>query len=105
MLGLSLYVVHYVKEQAEKQAAKRAAELLATLAAATALADSTTPRKVKRGISGYMNGLEVSALPDTGASQNIITLAYAQRSNLQIKSSPTSFTLGHSKDVNSIGKR
>lgn len=64
-----------------------------------------TIKKVKRGIPGYLNGLEVSALPDTGASQNIITLAYAKRNNLQIDPLPTSFTLGNRNFVTSIGKR
>lgn len=71
----------------------------------TATKIQETFKKVKRGMSGYVNGLKVSALPDTGASQNIMTLAYAQRNNLQIKPSRNAFMLGNGRSVMSIGKR
>lgn len=74
------------------------------LAGSPAMKIRETFKKVKRGLSGYMNGLKTSALPDTGASRNTVTLAYAQRHNLHIKPSQNTFTLGNQQTMISIGK-
>ena len=60
--------------------------------------------KIKRGLPGFLNGSRISALPDTGASRNIVSMAYVNEKKLQIEDSPTDFKIGNSKVVRSIGK-
>ena len=66
-------------------------------------AASETFHKVKRGLCGFINGRKVSAIPDTGASQNTVTLAYAQRNDLQINVSQKVFALGNALETASVG--
>lgn len=61
--------------------------------------------KMKRGLSGFINGRRISALADTGAAQNVISEAYVKEKQLQVNGSPCSFKLGNSKNVQSIGER
>ncbi|KAL8650992.1 MAG: hypothetical protein Q9210_003498 [Variospora velana] len=59
--------------------------------------------KWKRGLSGFVNGKRISALPDTGSLRNVMSEAFAQEMNLKIQNSPSSFTLGNNKLIKSIG--
>lgn len=61
-------------------------------------------KKMKRGLSGFVNGRKVSALPDTGASQNTITLDYVLHNNLKMEPSQTLITLGSNETITSLGK-
>lgn len=60
--------------------------------------------KWKRGLSGFVNGTRISALPDTGSLRNVISHAFAQEMNLRKKNSPSNFTLGNGKLIKSIGE-
>ncbi|KAL9022976.1 MAG: hypothetical protein Q9196_007446, partial [Gyalolechia fulgens] len=59
--------------------------------------------KVKRGVSGFANGKRVSALPDTGSLRNIVSQTFAREMNLKTKDAPSTFRLGNSKEVRSLG--
>ncbi|KAL8652114.1 MAG: hypothetical protein Q9226_004398 [Calogaya cf. arnoldii] len=59
--------------------------------------------KIKRGLPGFVNGARVSALPDTGSSRNVVSLAFAQDMKLGIHGSPADFMLGNSTYTKSIG--
>lgn len=61
--------------------------------------------KIKRGLSGFVNGSRTSALPDTGASENVVSVAFAEERQLEIKNNPTRFRLGNSKVTQSIGNK
>ena len=60
--------------------------------------------KMKRGLPGFVNGVRVSAMPDTGAGVNVISEAYAQKMGLEIVESDASYRLGNSKSGRCIGK-
>lgn len=60
--------------------------------------------KLKRGLPGFVNGARVSALPDTGCSGNIVSLAFAQEMKLAIHGPPTNFRLGNSTSIKSLGR-
>jgi hypothetical protein len=64
----------------------------------------TKYQKIKRGLSGFLNATRVSAIADTGSAQNVISAAYASDLKLPIKHTSSSFQLGNSKTVQSIGK-
>ncbi|KAL8726145.1 MAG: hypothetical protein Q9166_006902 [cf. Caloplaca sp. 2 TL-2023] len=59
--------------------------------------------KVKRGLSGFVNGTRVSALPDTGSPRNVVSHAFAQEMDLTIEGSSSEFVLGNSKRTRSLG--
>jgi hypothetical protein len=68
--------------------------------------DSGSPKKffkTKRGLSSFVNGSRLSVLADTGAAKNIISAAYVKEREIPISFSPSSFRLGNSVNVNSIG--
>ena len=60
--------------------------------------------KVKRGLQGFVNGVEILAFPDTGAATNMISTAYAQKMQLTAKDQACTFKLGNSKLVESKGR-
>lgn len=60
--------------------------------------------KIKRGLSGFVNGTRVSAIADTGSAQNVISAAYASDMKLLIDSKSSFFKLGNSKTILSIGE-
>lgn len=64
----------------------------------------STLSKWKRGLSGFVNGKRISALPDTGSLRNVMSQAFAQEMNLRIEHSPSNFMVGNTKLVKSIGK-
>jgi hypothetical protein len=60
--------------------------------------------KKKRGLPGFVNGVRVSAMPDTGAGVNVVSEAYAQKMGLEIVESDASYRLGNSRSGRCIGK-
>jgi hypothetical protein len=60
--------------------------------------------KMKRGLPGFVNGVRVSAMPDTGAGVNVVSEAYAQKMGLEIVESDASYRLGNSRSGRCIGK-
>ena len=60
--------------------------------------------KKKRGLPGFVNGVRVAAMADTGASVNVISEAYAQKMRLEIVESDASYRLGNSRSGRCIGK-
>jgi hypothetical protein len=60
--------------------------------------------KIKRGLSGFINETRVSAMADTGSAQNMISAEHASDMKLQIQYNSSSFRLGNSKKIQSIGK-
>lgn len=73
----------------------------------TALFASRTGRmlttKIKRGLLGFVNGSQTSAFPDTGATENVVSVAFAEERQLEIKNNPGRFRLGNSEVTQSIG--
>lgn len=64
----------------------------------------STTSKWKRGLSGFVNGRQISALADTGSLRNVVSQSFAQEMGLEIKPSPSKFMVGNSKIINSIGE-
>jgi hypothetical protein len=60
--------------------------------------------KIKRGLSGFINTTRASAIADTGSAQNVISAAYALDLMLPIEHTSSSFRVGNSKTVQSIGR-
>ncbi|KAL9120167.1 MAG: hypothetical protein Q9187_003275 [Circinaria calcarea] len=61
--------------------------------------------KIKRGLSGFVNGSKKSALADTGAKHNFMSADYAKEAGLEIEVSPSSIKIGNSKKIQSIGSQ
>lgn len=59
--------------------------------------------KLKRGLCGTIDGLEVSALADTGAARNVVSNKFAKARRLDVAGSPSSFRQGNSKLALSLG--
>lgn len=59
--------------------------------------------KVKRGLASFVNGARLSVIADTGAAHNVISAAYVEEKNMKIDTASTSFKLGNSSVINSIG--
>ena len=68
-------------------------------------AKGQTINKIKRGLSGFVNGSRTSAFPDTGAAENVVSVDFAREQQLDIKNNPGRFMLGNSKVTQSIGKK
>jgi hypothetical protein len=75
--------------------------LLPLTEASIGLKECSLPR---RGLSGFINGLTATALADTGAGQNIVSLSCAAGQNLKISPLSESFKLGNSQEIKSIGR-
>lgn len=63
-----------------------------------------TSQKTKRGLRGFANGNSTAAIADTGAAQNVVSLAFVQTLGLDIRPSSHKFQLGSSKQIISLGK-
>ena len=63
-----------------------------------------TVSKVKRGLSGFVNGARLSAFPDTGSSRNVVSEHFAKELKLEIENSPQIFMLGNSTLTKSLGE-
>ena len=59
--------------------------------------------ELKRGLSGTIDGLKVSALADTGAAQNVVSSNFARARKLDVAGPPSSFRLGNSQLAHSLG--
>lgn len=59
--------------------------------------------KLKRGLSGTIDGLKVSALADTGAAENVVSSTFATARKLDVAGSPRSFRQGNSKLAHTLG--
>ena len=59
---------------------------------------------LKRGLLGFVNGSRVTALADTGATQNVISAALARKRHLLVEGPPQTFRLGNSTTTESMGK-
>jgi hypothetical protein len=58
----------------------------------------------KRGLEGLVNGNLISALPDTGSDENIVSEAFIQKHRLQTTPSSQELRLGNSTTVRSKGE-
>ena len=65
---------------------------------------NATFSKFKRGLSGFANGSRISAFPDTGSTQNVVSEAFVRELKLEVKGSPCEFKLGNSQQTKSIGE-
>lgn len=63
-----------------------------------------TMSKWKRGLSGFVNGRQISALADTGSLRNVVSRSFAQEMGLRMEPSPSKFMVGNTKIINSIGE-
>jgi hypothetical protein len=61
-------------------------------------------QKIKRGIRGFANGHPTTGIADTGAAQNVVSLAFAQNLGLDIEPSTHEFQFGSSKQIISLGE-
>ena len=59
--------------------------------------------KWKRGLKGFVNGHETSAIADTGTMDNVVSEAFARKMKLPISSLCTPFQVGNSAPVDSMG--
>ena len=59
--------------------------------------------KIKRGLASFVNGTRLSVIADTGAAANVISATYAKQRNMEIDTSSSSFRLGNSSLVDSLG--
>ena len=59
--------------------------------------------KLKRGLSGTIDGFKVSALADTGAALNVVSCSFAKARGLDVAGSPSSFRQGNSTSAYSLG--
>ena len=60
-------------------------------------------QRLKRGVPGYVNGKRITALPDTGSAQNVVSAAFVKEHGLQIQRSQEDFKLGNSTITKSCG--
>ena len=60
--------------------------------------------RTKQGLNGYTNGSHVAAVADTGAVENVMSLSYARAMGLNIEGSSSTFELGNSRKIKSIGR-
>lgn len=65
--------------------------------------DTKRHKGLKRGLSGTIDGLKVSALADTGAAQSVVSANFARARKLDVAGSPSSFKQGNSKLAHSLG--
>ena len=69
-----------------------------------AAAGLTKYSKMKKGISGFVNGTRKSVIADTGSAENVISASYASDMKLNIQHSSHPFQLGNSRTIQSIGE-
>lgn len=59
--------------------------------------------RTKQGLAGFINGSKIAAMADTGSRKNVISEHYAKRLGLAIEGSPSTFEIGSSRKIHSIG--
>ena len=60
--------------------------------------------KAKQGLAGFANGSSIAAMADTGSRKNVISASYAKKLDLSIKGLPSTFAIGNSRKIQSLGK-
>ncbi|KAL8767036.1 MAG: hypothetical protein Q9209_006330 [Squamulea sp. 1 TL-2023] len=65
--------------------------------------DTSARGKFRKGLAGFANGIDISALADTGSRKNVISASCAQRLGIVVKGTPSSFELGNSRTTHSVG--
>jgi hypothetical protein len=59
--------------------------------------------RAKRGVKGFVNGVQKSAIADTGSARNIISAAFAAKLDVQVYHQRETFKLGNTKEIQSLG--
>ena len=59
--------------------------------------------RTKQGLVGFANGSSIAAMADTGSRKNVISASYAKKLDLSIKGLPSTFAIGNSRKIQSIG--
>lgn len=60
--------------------------------------------KLKHGLIGLANGSKTTALADTGSRENVVSESYTKKLHLTPKGSPSTFEIGSSRKLQSIGR-
>ena len=60
--------------------------------------------KTKQALLGFVNGFSIAAMADTGSRKNVMSESYAKSLGFTIEASPSTFEIGNSKKIQSIGK-
>ena len=60
--------------------------------------------KAKQGLVGFVNGSSKAAMADTGSRKNVMSQYYAQQLDLTIKGSPSTFEIGNTRKIQSLGR-
>ena len=60
--------------------------------------------KTKQGLAGFANDSKIAAMADTGSRKNVMSETCAKRLDLTIEGSPSTFEIGNSKQIQSIGR-
>ena len=67
-------------------------------------APETRLLRLKQGLTGLANGKKIAGMADTGSRANIISASYARHRGLKVEGLPSSFEIGNSKKIQSLGK-
>ena len=59
--------------------------------------------KTKQGLIGFANGTIITAMADTGSRKNVMSATYAKKLDLRIERLPSTFEIGNSRKIQSIG--
>ena len=60
--------------------------------------------RTKQGLVGFANGSSIAAMADTGSRENIMSASYAKKLDLKIEGLPSTFAIGNSSKIQSVGK-
>ncbi|KAF6228587.1 hypothetical protein HO173_011822 [Letharia columbiana] len=60
--------------------------------------------RTKQGLVGFANGSRIAAMADTGSRTNVISASYAKKLDLSIEGLPSTFAIGSSRKIQSLGK-
>ena len=61
-------------------------------------------QRTKQGLVGFANGSSIAAMADTGSRKNVISASYAMKLDLSIEGLPSTFAIGNSRKIQSLGK-
>ena len=60
--------------------------------------------KAKQALLGFANGSNIAAMADTGSRKNVMSESYAKSMGFTIEDSPSTFEIGNSRKIQSIGR-
>lgn len=60
--------------------------------------------RTKQGLLGFANGSSIAAMADTGSRKNVMSASYAKKLDLKIEGLPSTFAIGNSRKIQSVGK-